>query len=61
MSTERSSPRYSSIDAWHAEDIAESIVEGQFAAVAAVMAARKEIAAAVVAYWINGPAVFENL
>jgi N-acetylmuramic acid 6-phosphate etherase len=49
MSTERSSPRYSSIDAWQAEDIAESIVEGQFAAVAAVMAVRKEIAAAVVA------------
>jgi N-acetylmuramic acid 6-phosphate etherase len=49
MSTERSSPRYWSIDAWHAEDIAESIVESQFAAVAAVMAARKEIAAAVVA------------
>ena len=49
MSTERSSPRYSSIDAWQAEDIAESIIEGQFAAVAAVLAARKEIAAAVVA------------
>jgi N-acetylmuramic acid 6-phosphate etherase len=49
MSTERSSPRYSSIDVWHAEDIAESIVESQFAAVAAVLAARKEIAAAVVA------------
>jgi N-acetylmuramic acid 6-phosphate etherase len=49
MSTERSSPRYSSIDAWQAEDIAESIIEGQFGAVAAVLAARKEIAAAVVA------------
>ena len=49
MTTERSSPRYSSIDVWHAEDIAESIVESQFAAVAAVLAARKEIAAAVVA------------
>jgi N-acetylmuramic acid 6-phosphate etherase len=49
MSTERSSPRYSSIDVWQAEDIAESIVESQFAAVAAVLAARKEIAAAVVA------------
>src|SRR5262245_63379713 len=49
MSTERSSPRYSSIDAWQAEEIAESIIEGQFAAVAAVLAARKEIAAAVVA------------
>ena len=49
MSTERSSPRYSSIDLWEAEDIAESIIESQFAAVAAVQAVRKEIAAAVVA------------
>jgi N-acetylmuramic acid 6-phosphate etherase len=49
MSTERSSPRYSYIDAWHAEDIAESIVESQFAAVAAVQAAVKDIAAASVA------------
>jgi N-acetylmuramic acid 6-phosphate etherase len=49
MSTERSSPRYSSIDVWNAEDIAESIVESQFAAVAAVQAVHKEIAAAVVA------------
>jgi N-acetylmuramic acid 6-phosphate etherase len=49
MSTEHSSPRYSSIDAWQAEDIAEAIVEGQFVAVAAVQAARKEIAAAVIA------------
>ena len=49
MSTERSSPRFSSIDLWEAEDIAESIVESQFTAVAAVQAVRKEIAAAVVA------------
>jgi N-acetylmuramic acid 6-phosphate etherase len=49
MSTERSSPRYSSIEVWDAEDIAESIVESQFAAVAAVQAVRKEIAAASVA------------
>jgi N-acetylmuramic acid 6-phosphate etherase len=49
MSTEHSSPRYSRIDAWQAEDIAEAIVEGQFVAVAAVQAARKEIAAAVIA------------
>ena len=49
MSTERSSPRYSSIDVWDAEDIAETIVESQFAAVAAVYAARKEIASAAVA------------
>ena len=49
MSTERSSPRYSSIDVWDAEDIAESIVESQFAAVSAVHAVRKEIASAAVA------------
>jgi N-acetylmuramic acid 6-phosphate etherase len=49
MSTERSSPRYSSIDSWNTEDIAESIIESQFAAVAAVQAARKDIAAAAVA------------
>jgi N-acetylmuramic acid 6-phosphate etherase len=49
MSTERSSPRYSSIDGWNAEDIAEAIVESQFAAVAAVYAVRKQIASAAVA------------
>ena len=49
MNTERSSPRYSSIDVWGAEDIAESIVESQFAAVAAVHAVRKQIASAAVA------------
>jgi N-acetylmuramic acid 6-phosphate etherase len=49
MSTERPSPRYSSIDVWNSEDIAETIVESQFAAVAAVYAARKEIASAAVA------------
>jgi len=49
MSTERSSPRYSSIDVWDAEDIAETIVESQFAAIAAVYAVRKQIASAAVA------------
>jgi N-acetylmuramic acid 6-phosphate etherase len=49
MSTERSSPRYSSIDVWNAEDIAETIVESQFAAVAAVYAVRKQIASAAIA------------
>jgi N-acetylmuramic acid 6-phosphate etherase len=49
MSTERSSPRYSSIDVWDAKDIAETIVESQFAAVAAVYAVRKQIASAAVA------------
>jgi N-acetylmuramic acid 6-phosphate etherase len=46
MGTERPSPRYSDIDAWNAEDIAESIIEGQLAAVAAVYAARGDIVAA---------------
>jgi N-acetylmuramic acid 6-phosphate etherase len=49
MSTERSSPRYSSIDVWDAEDIAETIVESQFAAIAAVYAVRKQIASAAIA------------
>jgi N-acetylmuramic acid 6-phosphate etherase len=53
MSTERSSPRYGSIDVWDSEDIAETIVESQFAAVAAVYAARKEIASAAVAMQAN--------
>jgi N-acetylmuramic acid 6-phosphate etherase len=46
MSTERPSPRYSDIEAWNAEDIAESIIEGQLAAVAAVNAVRRDIAVA---------------
>jgi N-acetylmuramic acid 6-phosphate etherase len=49
MSTERPSPRYSSIDLWHAEDIAEALVEGQLAAVAAVQAVHREIALAAAA------------
>ena len=49
MSTEHSSPRYSSIDLWEAEDIAESIIESQFSSAAAVRAVRREIAAAVLA------------
>ena len=46
MSTERSSPRYSSIDVWDAEDIVETIVESQFAAISAVYAVREQIASA---------------
>src|SRR5919106_4937103 len=49
MSTERSSPRFTDIDVWEPEDIAESIIEGQMAAVAAAHAARREIASAAVA------------
>lgn len=49
MSTERYSPRYSSIETWDPEEFAESIIESQFAAVAAVQAARNEIASAAIA------------
>src|SRR5919106_3059570 len=48
MSTERSSPRFTDIDVWEPEDIAESIIEGQMAAVATAHAARREIASAAV-------------
>jgi N-acetylmuramic acid 6-phosphate etherase len=37
--TERASPRYRDIDVWEPSDILESMVEGQFVAVAAVRAA----------------------
>lgn len=40
MDTERPSPRYSGIDLWDAADILDAMIEGQFAAVAAVRAAR---------------------
>ncbi len=40
METERHSPRYSAIEAWSPGDILESMIEGQFTAVAAVRAAR---------------------
>src|SRR5947209_20629384 len=43
MSTERPSPRYSEIDSWEASDALDAMVEGQFAAVAAVRAARLAI------------------
>ena len=49
MSTERACPRYSSIDLWDAPDILDCIIEGQFAAVAAVYAARPAIEAAAIA------------
>src|SRR5205807_10037862 len=41
METERLSPRYSGIDVWDPSDILDAMVEGQFAAVAAVRAARQ--------------------
>src|SRR4029077_1992620 len=40
MSTERPSPRYCEIDSWEPADSLEAMIEGQFAAVAAVRAAR---------------------
>lgn len=43
MSTERPSPRYAEIDAWEPRDALEAMIEGQFAAVAAVRAARGAI------------------
>ena len=49
MSTERASPRYAGIDVWEPADILESLIEGQFAAVAAVRAALPEIEAAAIA------------
>ena len=49
MDTERHSPRYSAIDVWSPTDILDSMIEGQFAAVAAVRAARGAIEEAVLA------------
>ena len=43
MSTERPSPRYSEIDSWAPADALEAMIDGQFAAVAAVRAARGAI------------------
>src|SRR5918997_4045718 len=43
METERPSPRYSDIDVWDPADILDAMIEGQFAAVAAVRAARTAI------------------
>ncbi len=49
IETERPSPRYSDIDLWDVSDIIEAMVEGQFAAVAAVRAARPAIERAALA------------
>src|SRR5205809_6358532 len=40
METERPSPRYAAIDLWSPAETLDSMIEGQFAAVAAVHAAR---------------------
>ena len=49
MDTERLSPRYSGIDRWDVADVLEAMLEGQFAAVAAVHAARPALAGAALA------------
>ena len=48
-STERPSPRYSAIDLWDPSDILDAMIEGQFAAVAAVRAARPALERAALA------------
>jgi len=49
METERASPRYSAIDIWDPADILDAMIEGQFAAVAAVRAARPALERAALA------------
>jgi N-acetylmuramic acid 6-phosphate etherase len=49
MDTERPSPRYSDIDVWEPADVLDAMIEGQFAAVAAVRAARDVIECAALA------------
>jgi N-acetylmuramic acid 6-phosphate etherase len=49
METERHSPRYSAIETWSPGDIMEAMIEGQFAAVAAVRAARPAVEEAALA------------
>ena len=49
METERHSPRYSAIEAWSPGDILEAMIESQFAAVAAVRAARPALEQAALA------------
>jgi N-acetylmuramic acid 6-phosphate etherase len=49
METERISPRYSGIDVWDPSDVLDAMIEGQFAAVAAVRAARPALERAALA------------
>jgi N-acetylmuramic acid 6-phosphate etherase len=49
METERASPRYSGLDIWPPADVLDALIEGQFAAVAAVRAARPAIERAALA------------
>ncbi len=48
-STERPSPRYSAIDLWEPSDILDAMIEGQFAAVAAVRAIKPALEKAALA------------
>ena len=49
MDTERASPRYSGIDLWNPGEILDSMIEAQFAAVAATRAARPSLEHAALA------------
>jgi N-acetylmuramic acid 6-phosphate etherase len=49
MSTERASPRYSTIDSWDPGEALDAMIEGQLAAVAAVHAARAALESAALA------------
>ena len=49
MNTERPNPRYSGLDVWEPADILDAMIEGQFAAVAAVRAVRPAIERAALA------------
>jgi N-acetylmuramic acid 6-phosphate etherase len=49
MDTERPSPRYAEIEVWDPEDVLDAMIEGQFAAVAAVRAARPQLERAALA------------
>jgi len=49
MDTERPSPRYTGIDVWSPSDSLDAMIEGQFAATAAVHAARSAIERAALA------------
>jgi hypothetical protein len=49
MDTERLSPRYTDIDLWEPADVLDAMIEGQFAAVAAVRAALPAIERAALA------------
>ncbi|HTT81027.1 MAG TPA: N-acetylmuramic acid 6-phosphate etherase [Stellaceae bacterium] len=49
METERHSPRYAAIDRWSTADIVDAMLDGQFAAVASVYAARPALEQAALA------------